>query len=995
FTMSWATNCTIDNCTVKAEGNVGNLIYLNVYNIAGAPSGVPLNNNNTVSNNRIYGKEGSAISVGLMVEGQNNLIINNTLYKSSISTSFGGQNPYNNTYVGNTMTEGSGLTAQAGSIVYGNNVTGALSTGKESVAYDNVVGGKLTVGQDATAYNNTVGNGLTTGGTNAVIENNTINGAVTINKVGTTFVGNDVNGTVTVSANNNVIKGNNITTTGDYAVDLGSKTGNNVTDNYLIASELKGDAAVKYTNANNIVKDNRPIKDGSSVIIFPFSGAPYGEEIFLTYEVENETVVTVVVEDAEGNVITDGVDTSVAGEVTINGLVPGNYTITVINAESDLYKASNCSDTFSVVKATSAVYIDTISDVAYGEDVVVDYLVDNEADITVVVEDADGNVISDGVDTSVAEHVTISGLVPGEYTITIINAGNEYYTGSNATETFTVDKAESSVMIFPFSDVVSYGEEVFLGYEVENENVVTVVVVDAEGNVITDGVDTSVAGEVTITGLLPGNYTITITNDGNDNITGSSDSAEFTVTKKATFLMFNDDELTYADNPELIMTLMDENGNIIKNALIHVNNTLGVYKYRTDNVGAATVPVNLKPGEYEFAISYDGSDIYEGLNTTKTVVVNKMETVISVEDTTVTYKANDNYTITVTDANGNPVSGITVSVDNGAKVLRYRTGADGVANVPVTLKPGNYTFDVSFAGNNLYKASNSSSKVVVDKANVIIDAADLVVTYKDGSPFEATLTDVNGVAISGVTVKFDFMLNGVVKKSVRYHTDANGVASAPISIKPGDYECVVSFAGNSIYAAANVTKTLTINKAPANLEASNTEITYKDGNLTARLTDVDGNAISGATISFTQGTSTYRYHTDSNGVATAPINLKPGEYNYTISFAGNSMNGPVNTTAVVKVNKIDVVLTAQDIEMTFKDGTNYTAKLTDANGNPIAGVVVKVNRTGNTYKYKTDSEGMISVPLNFKVGTYDFVAFIEDSDIYNPTSVATTVTITK
>jgi hypothetical protein len=94
--MSWAEHCTIDNCTVKAEGNVGNLIYLNTFNIVGAPTGVPLNNYNTVSNNKIYGKEGSGISVGLMVEGTNNLIINNTLYKSSISTSFGAQKPADN-----------------------------------------------------------------------------------------------------------------------------------------------------------------------------------------------------------------------------------------------------------------------------------------------------------------------------------------------------------------------------------------------------------------------------------------------------------------------------------------------------------------------------------------------------------------------------------------------------------------------------------------------------------------------------------------------------------------------------------------------------------------------------------------------------------------------------------------------------------------------------------------------------------------------------------
>ena len=83
----------------------------------GAPSGVPLNNYNTISNNRIYGKEGSGISVGLMIEGTNNLIVNNTLYKSSISASFGGVNPANNTYVENVLTEGGSLTAVANSIV--------------------------------------------------------------------------------------------------------------------------------------------------------------------------------------------------------------------------------------------------------------------------------------------------------------------------------------------------------------------------------------------------------------------------------------------------------------------------------------------------------------------------------------------------------------------------------------------------------------------------------------------------------------------------------------------------------------------------------------------------------------------------------------------------------------------------------------------------------------------------------------------------------------
>jgi hypothetical protein len=352
FTMSWASYCTIDNCTVKAEGNVGNLIYLNIFNIVGAPTGVPLNNYNTVSNNRIYGKEGSGISVGLMVEGTNNLIVNNTLYKSSISTSFGGQNPSNNTYAGNVMTEGSGLTAHPYSIIYGNNVTGALSTGKGSVVYDNLVGGKLTVGQDAIVYNNTVCAGLTTGGTNAVIENNTIVGAVTINKVGTIFVGNDVAGTVTVSANNNIIKENNITSTGNYAVDLGSKTENTVTDNVLVASFYKGDAAVKYTNANNVVENNLPVAPIEIVAETVWTG---NNAVVTVTAVNTTGSVTIKVGDKSQTVdLVDGVATI---EVSSEYLVAQENTV-FVNYNGPEYGSSTVEDVLFVLDGviTNATY---------------------------------------------------------------------------------------------------------------------------------------------------------------------------------------------------------------------------------------------------------------------------------------------------------------------------------------------------------------------------------------------------------------------------------------------------------------------------------------------------------------------------------------------------------------------------------------------------------------------------------------------------------------
>ncbi len=487
------------------------------------------------------------------------------------------------------------------------------------------------------------------------------------------------------------------------------------------------------------------------------------------------------------------------------------------------------------------------------------------------------------------------------------------------------------------------------------------------------------------------NITYAVNGDDKEINVSSSDvamSLPIEVIKYQVNLTAEDLEMTYRDGSKLEVRLVDEGNNPVAGALIHVDNGIGSYKYRTDNEGIANVPINLKPGEYNYTITFGGDDIYEGDETNVTVSVNKIDTVISVVDENVTYKEEANYHINLTDINGNPISGATLKVHNGVKTLKYRTDADGVAVVPINLKPGDYIFIVFFEGNNIYKTSNMSSNVVVNKATVNMDAADLSVAYNDRSNVTVRLTDVNGDAISGVTVKFD---NGI--NAYRYRTDADGVASSPIKFKPGVYTYTFIFDGNGIYAAANLTKTVTVNKVATSLEAGNVNLTYKNGNLTARLTDSEGNAIAGATIKFANGDKVYRYRTDSNGVATAPINLNPGEYDYTISYDGSNMYEATNITQSVVVNKIDTVLTVSDIDMTFKDGTNFTAKLTDINGNAISGVIVKVNNTVAVYKYKTDANGIIKAPINLRLGEYEFTTFFEGNAIYNPTNVTSAVVV--
>ena len=299
FTFSWANYCTFDNNTVKVEGTVGNLLYLNVYNIKNLPGPTrtsggdvlpdyPLNNYNVFSNNRLYGKEGSAISVGIMVEGSHNVIANNTLNKTSISTSFGGTGANSNIYYGNVLMQGSGLTAQTYSVVYDNYVPGTLSTGTFSVAHDNSAG-KMTVSADAvayeniveqtmtvqaraTAYDNDVYGTMTVSGANAYAYENTVD-AITVSGANAVAQDNVIAGLATVSGNNVLFTDNIIGMPLTYgALGAGESTGSlKVTgkNDIVFNNEIYGEVSITGTNTTfeeNFVTDVVTVSSNGNTI---------------------------------------------------------------------------------------------------------------------------------------------------------------------------------------------------------------------------------------------------------------------------------------------------------------------------------------------------------------------------------------------------------------------------------------------------------------------------------------------------------------------------------------------------------------------------------------------------------------------------------------------------------------------------------------------------------------------------------------------------------
>ena len=287
------------------------------------------------------------------------------------------------------------------------------------------------------------------------------------------------------------------------------------------------------------------------------------------------------------------------------------------------------------------------------------------------------------------------------------------------------------------------------------------------------------------------------------------------------------------------------------------------------------------------------------------------------------------------------------------------------------------TVDVKVNGNAITNFQFNVAKS--NKYSTSIAADDLVMSYNDGSSWNATLTDVYGRAVSGATVKIGININGV-NKVYSFVTDSNGRVGLPINLISGTYAVNVTFAGNNGYESSFANGTVTVNKAAAILTGDDLEMSYKDGSTwDVTLTDGNGIAISGVKVGFGVGGKTYYIATDDDGVAGLSINLPCGTYSVNASFSNSKYVADL-ITATITVNKAVAVLSAENLVMSYRDGSTWDVTLTDANGNAIANTYVKFTIEGKTYNRITNEEGVASLPINLAVGNYNISAKFEGSN---------------
>ncbi|WP_288570008.1 DUF3344 domain-containing protein [uncultured Methanobrevibacter sp.] len=136
--------------------------------------------------------------------------------------------------------------------------------------------------------------------------------------------------------------------------------------------------------------------------------------------------------------------------------------------------------------------------------------------------------------------------------------------------------------------------------------------------------------------------------------------------------------------------------------------------------------------------------------------------------------------------------------------------------------------------------------------------------------------------------------------------------------------------------------------------------------LNATLKDGAGNPIANKTITFTINGQKYNRTTNSNGIASLAINLRPGVYDVTTMY----YNMSVYSNVVVKTT-----IESKDLVKMYQNGTQFFATFLGTDGKPLANnTKVTFNINGVFYTRQTNENGVARLNINLRHGEYILTA---------------------
>ena len=201
------------------------------------------------------------------------------------------------------------------------------------------------------------------------------------------------------------------------------------------------------------------------------------------------------------------------------------------------------------------------------------------------------------------------------------------------------------------------------------------------------------------------------------------------------------------------------------------------YTRVSDENGTSSMAINLGPGNYTIKTTFNGTTVENTIAILPTLIA----------DNLVKYFRNaSQFYIDLIDGEGNPVNGTNITMNINGVFYNRETNENGTARLNINLIPGEYILTAIDPLTGLMMSYNITVLPT-------LDAADLEMTYKDGSTFNVTVLDGEGNLLADAKVTFN--INGVFYN--RY-SDSKGIANLNITLMAGEYIITSEYDGFKI-----------------------------------------------------------------------------------------------------------------------------------------------------------------------------------------------------
>ena len=650
----------------------------------------------------------------------------------------------------------------------------------------------------------------------------------------------------------------------------------------LTITPTKGTVNVSHVNPGDAIKYNATelgtgsatasIEDIQFTIKFENKLNPYLKIEPQEYTYSENTIITIsYVQGASGkvNVILKGkkhnekftnLDLNTA--IPLGAINADEYNITIEYLGDESYAPYKANSTLIINKANSTLTVENMTFDYGSKGSTTASFINASSVVAEVIDQKDAIVIVNG------NEITVSNLNFGNYTLSVTTVTDENHNNITKTAKISVNKINSTITIPVI--IVNYGES-------KNVTVATTGAINITAEI--DGQSLPVDGfTIIISGLNLRNYTMTVTTTPDGNHYSVNKTAKVTVVKPDSTLDIDNIVMNYGDFLNITVNTTGAIGITAK-----INNT-------NVTVDGFTIPISgLNATYYPLTVTTITDETHNPTSKTVTILVNKINSVIEVNDTIMNYGDSANITVNTTGA-----IGITAKIDD--EIVNV---TDNV--IPVSgLNAGTHLLTISTITDANHKAVSTIATITVNGLKTEITANEITTTYNIDKDLIITLKDSKGNPLNDFDITVD--LNGFKT----YKTDINGqVKISTKGLIPKTYAAKIMFNGNNNYLSSAKEVKVTVKKATPKLtaKAKKFKVKTKTKKYAITLKNNIGKAIKKTKVTLKVNGKTYKAKTNSKGKATFKIkNLKKkGKFTAKVKFAGNKYYKSVSKKVKITV----------------------------------------------------------------------------------------------